>query len=61
MERALRPAPGLRLYPRSGVKDRDDLESLWINHYDLVPDEDEFISAPIRINRDDVRRQRVER
>ena len=52
--------PRMRRLSDSGVKDRDDLKSLWINHYDLVADEDELISAPIRINRDDVRRERME-
>src|SRR5580692_9992608 len=45
----------------SSVENRHDLERAGIDHDDLVPDEDELISAPIRINGYDLRRQRMER
>src|ERR1700693_742309 len=43
------------------VENRHDLERPGIDHDDLVPDQDELIAAPIRINGHDLRRQRVER
>src|SRR5882757_10577042 len=55
------PGPPLdRDRERSGVDDLDDLERPRVHHDDLVVDEEELISTPFRIDRDDFRRQRME-
>src|SRR6185437_15997518 len=58
--RASLPALNVGIEAGSGVEDRDDLERARIDHDDLVADQDELIAAPIRIDRHDFRRQRME-
>src|SRR5258708_27110263 len=59
--RAFLPAPEPAKRRRNlGVKHVHDLVRARVHHQDLVLDEDVFISAPLRINRHDFLRKRVE-
>ena len=58
--RASLPAP-LACASGLGVENCHDLERPGIDYHDLVTNQNELISAPIRINGHDFRRQRVER
>src|SRR5882757_3399663 len=58
--RASLPALYVLLQSALGLEDRDDFECLRIHHQDLIADQDEFISAPLRIDAHDLRRERAQ-
>ena len=41
------------------LEDRHDLVGRWINHQDLVANQNELVAAPLRIDGHDVRRKRM--
>src|SRR5437016_83162 len=58
--RASLPALYVLLQSALGLEDRDDFECLRIHHQDLIADQDEFISAPLRIDAHDLRWERAQ-
>src|SRR5450432_3173667 len=59
--RASLPAPKLAMRSVSDVEHGNDLERPRIHHDDLIVDEEHLVAAPVRVDRDDFRRKRVER
>src|SRR4029077_14986047 len=58
--RARWPAPDSRYRSKSGGKYRHDLKRPRIHHHDLVANQEELVAAPIRIDRHDFLRKRME-
>src|SRR4029077_12010062 len=58
--RARWPAPDSRYRSESGGKYRHDLKRPRIHHHDLVANQEELVAAPIRIDRHDFLRKRME-
>ena len=59
--RASLPAPKFAMRSVLDVEHGNDLERTRIHHDDLIVDEEHLVAAPVRVDRDDFRRKRVER